>query len=219
MTICSRLAAARSAFFLLPVLLMTAACGGHSAVTVAGVGRIPGDWRQMATDDDRERLRNWRTAWLDGIDSARKAGHGAEIDAAGALFDPDNAIEGAVPPAGLYHCRAYKLGANGTAMADFVIHPEGECRVATSGRLSTIAKLNGQQRPSGVIFPDSPSRAIVLGTLMLGDETRMIGYGLDTKRDIIGFINHIAPKRWRLVLPSPHFESKIDVVDLVPVER
>ncbi|RYD50136.1 MAG: DUF4893 domain-containing protein, partial [Sphingomonadales bacterium] len=26
----------------------------------------------------------------------------------------------------------------------------------------------------------------------------------------------IGPRRWRLVLPSPHFESKLDIIDLVP---
>ncbi|MGJ3649000.1 DUF4893 domain-containing protein [Sphingomonas sp. GlSt437] len=200
-------------------LLLAVALGGCHARNprpVPGQTVAVANWRQMATDSDRERLREWRTAWVDGIDAARKAGNGAAIDAEGVLFDPDQAIEGAVPPAGSYRCRVFKLGANGTAMADFTAYPPVECRVEANGAVSSFYKMVGEERPAGVIFHDSVSRAIFLGTLMVGDETRMIDYGRDAKRDMIGFVQRIAPQRWRLVLPSPVFESKIDVIELVP---
>jgi hypothetical protein len=57
---------------------------------------------------------------------------------------------------------------------------------------------------------------VLLGTLVLGDEERAMQYGEDEMRDVAGFIERIGPNRWRLVMPSPHFESRLDVMDLVP---
>ena len=35
-------------------------------------------------------------------------------------------------------------------------------------------------------------------------------------RDVAGYVERIGPSRWRLVMPQPHFESKVDVMELVP---
>ena len=67
-----------------------------------------------------------------------------------------------------------------------------------------------------MLFPESDARAIFLGTLVLGDETAPLRYGQDSNRDMIGYVERIGEKRWRLVLPYPRFESLLDVVDLTP---
>ena len=59
-------------------------------------------------------------------------------------------------------------------------------------------------------------RQVFLGTLVLGDEQRAIPYGADTDRDLAGFIERMGPRKYRLILPYPRFESLIDVVELVP---
>ncbi|HEU4704481.1 MAG TPA: DUF4893 domain-containing protein, partial [Sphingomicrobium sp.] len=41
-------------------------------------------------------------------------------------------------------------------------------------------------------------------------------YGRDKERDVAGFVERIGPDRWRLLMPRPHFESRIDVLELVP---
>ena len=61
-----------------------------------------------------------------------------------------------------------------------------------------------------------PLRQVFLGTLVLGDEARAMQYGRDTERDVAGFVERIGPSRWRLIMPRPHFESQIDVMELVP---
>ena len=55
-----------------------------------------------------------------------------------------------------------------------------------------------------------------LGTLVLGDETRAMQYGRDQDRDLAGWVERIGDNRWRLILPYPHFESTLDVIELVP---
>ncbi len=76
--------------------------------------------------------------------------------------------------------------------------------------------LEGAQRPRGLIFDDEAARGVFLGTLMLGDETRPLDYGRDAKRDMAGYVERIGDKRWRLVLPQPHFESLFDIIEVTP---
>ena len=79
-----------------------------------------------------------------------------------------------------------------------------------------FAKLTGSQRQVGLIFPGDAMRQVFLGTLVLGDEARAMQYGRDPERDVAGFVERIGPNRWRLIMPRPHFESQIDVMELVP---
>jgi hypothetical protein len=48
-------------------------------------------------------------------------------------------------------------------------------------------------------------RMIFLGTLQLGDERACLRYGHDRERDMIGLVERIARRRWRLVFPYPPF--------------
>src|SRR3954471_15481798 len=59
-------------------------------------------WRAIATDDDRERLRDWRDSFVAALDDARKGGNSADVDHEGPLLDPDAAAPNAVPPPGDY---------------------------------------------------------------------------------------------------------------------
>ena len=34
--------------------------------------------------------------------------------------------------------------------------------------------------------------------------------------DVAGYVERIGPNRWRLVMPAPAFESKLDVLELTP---
>jgi hypothetical protein len=173
------------------------------------------DWRAVATDADRERLRTWRQTWNAALARARTADAKA-VAAEEALFDPDRALPVAAIPPGVYRCRTYKLGGAGTAMRDFTAYPWFECRVEDEGDVDSLHKRTGSQRPTGLVFRDSPSRLIFLGTLVLGDETSPLRYGTDATRDMVGYVERIGPKRWRWVFPSPRFESLLDVIELVP---
>ncbi|RDE06508.1 DUF4893 domain-containing protein [Sphingomonas aracearum] len=174
------------------------------------------DWRRIATPADRFRLREWRTAWVTAFGRARQAGNGKAIAAQGVLFDPDQRLQGALPPAGDYRCRVFKVGANGTASGEFTAYPWFRCQVAREGAVQSLTKIGGSQRPVGLVFSDTPDRAIFLGTMMLGDETRPIDYGRDAGRDMIGAVERVGPSRWRVVLPYPRYESILDVMELVP---
>lgn len=200
--------------------LAIAACGGgrdRTEVRSAAARPAPAaaDWRVVATDADRDRIRRWRDAWMAALPAARRA-NPAEVTAQGALFDPDRALADPAPPPGRYRCRVFKLGAAGAGGLAYVAYPYFDCRVGDEGELLSLFKETGSQRPVGLLFPDSPTRRVFLGTLVLGDESRALDYGQDADRDMAGVIERVGDRRWRLTLPWPRFESQLDVVELVP---
>ena len=174
-------------------------------------------WRRIATIDDRERLRDWRTTFTTALDAARKAGHSADIDREGALLDPDAALSNGAIPNGMYRCRVIKLGAKAQGNLAYVSYPGFTCRVRPDHQLQRLGKLSGSQRYVGIVFPNDAVRQVFLGTLVLGDERRALQYGQDQDRDVAGYVERIGPARWRLIMPKPHFESQLDVMELVPI--
>jgi hypothetical protein len=208
----------RLAFPLLPALA-AAACAPQEAGPDAAVPVVTETWRSVATSADRERLREWRTAWLRGLEKARSAGHGPEIAAEGALLEPDAALPAAAPPAGDWRCRTIKVGGKSAGMLDYVAYPAFACRIAPAGEAEGVlsfVKLTGSQRPIGRLFPENDRRMIFLGTLQLGDEQAVLRYGHDPERAVAGLLERVGERRWRLVFPYPAFESVIDVLELTP---
>jgi len=203
-----------------PTLLLATLLLPACSVVHSSAGMVPEwnrDWHQVATEADRTRLRDWRKSFADALASARAAGHGAEIDRESALLDPDAALGGTPIPNGMYACRVIKLGAKSQGMLEYVSYPPFVCRVRQERDLQGFAKMTGSQRPVGLIFQGDAMRQVFLGTLALGDEREAMQYGQDKSRDIAGYIERIGPNRWRLIMPAPAFESKLDVIELVPV--
>jgi len=172
-------------------------------------------WKDVVTADDRDRLRNWRTTFVAAVNATR-ATHASEVAHEGVLLDPDAALPGAALPDGMFRCRVIKLGAKQPGNLDFVTYSPFTCRVHPDHGLKRLNELSGSQRYVGLIFPNDTMREIFLGTLVLGDEKRALQYGQDQTRDIAGYVERIGPNRWRLVMPRPHFESQLDVMELVP---
>lgn len=173
-------------------------------------------YKEAISENDRVRLRDWRKSFVEALAAARKAGHGADIGREGALLDPDAALANPAIPDGSYRCRVIKLGAQAGGMLDYVSYPGFTCQVRAQRTLQRLTKLSGSQRYVGLIFPDDAIRKVFIGTLVLGDERRAMQYGEDRQRDVAGYIERIGPSRWRLVMPKPHFESQLDVMELVP---
>jgi hypothetical protein len=207
----------RLAFSLLALALACSSC----SVIEQPSGMIPRwttEWKDVVTADDRERLREWRTTFVEALKAANKA-HSAEIAKEGALLDPDSALPGPSMPDGMYRCRVIKVGAKQPGNLDYVAYQPFTCQVRADKDLHRLNKLTGSQRYVGLIFPEDKMREVFLGTLVLGDERRALQYGQDDTRDIAGFVERIGPSRWRLIMPKPHFESQLDVMELVPLSN
>lgn len=200
---------------LIAALALLGGCAQHVAAPPIAAGAP--DWRRVATTDDRTRLREWRTAFMSGLSEARAGGHAADVAREVALLEPDVGRP-ARPPAGDYRCRVIKLGSKGGGTLPYVAYPPFMCRVDDEGGMASFKKLTGSQRPVGVILGDA-QRMVFLGTLVLGDEKRALDYGRDRDRDLIGAVEALPDGRWRLLLPYPHYESLIDVIELIPAGR
>jgi hypothetical protein len=196
--------------------LALAGCGRGTEAEPQFAQAGPPDWRSIATEHDRDRLRDWRSTWVEGLRKARAAGFGPTIAREGLLLDPDAAIEWRDIPDGDYRCRTIKVGAQREGLLDYVAYPTFNCHVRREDGLVGFAKLSGSQRPIGHLLPAAGNRMIFLGTLQLGDETRALEYGRDRERDMAGIAERIGERRWRIVFPKPHFESMTDILELVP---
>lgn len=183
---------------------------------VSVLPHVDDQWRILATDDDRERLRDWRDSFVEALDAAKKAGRQADLAREGALLDPDAALPDAVPPPGDYRCRWVKLGGEDARQPAYLSYAVEPCRIGPAGKAMTFELLAGPQRAVGRILPETHNRMVFLGTLQIGDERGTIRYGDDKQRDMAGFVERIGERRWRIVLPAPHFESLLDVMELVP---
>lgn len=200
---------------LLVIALATAAC----EVIEQPSGLIPqwtSAYRQVISEQDKVRLRDWRKTFVDALAAARKAGYGAEIDREGALLDPDAALDRPGIPNGMYRCRVIKLGAKDPGNLDFVSYAGFTCRVRPDHSMQRLSKISGSQRYVGILFPDDAIHQVFLGSLVLADERRALQYRQDDARDVAAYLERIGPNRWRLVMPQPHFESRLDVMELVP---
>lgn len=209
-----------SRFALLNLMLLLGGCSTvHRTLDREGelIDSPARDWRQVATRRDLDRLQNWRGIFVAALADARRSGAGARIDAEGALLQPDAATVGPALPFGDYACRTIKLGAKTSGTPSFTAYPMMRCHVRREAGLRELAMVGGPQRPVGLIFPADALRSIFLGTLTIGDEVRAMQYGGDPDRDMAGYIERIGPRRWRLILPQPTFQSKLDVIELVPV--
>ncbi|MET4896505.1 DUF4893 domain-containing protein [Sphingomonadaceae bacterium jetA1] len=205
-----------------------ALCTGWALMAAgAGAGVAPGmsgpaaarraepavDWRRVATEQDRVRLRGWRNAWMKGLEQARGGGFAKDIAALGNLGDADYSVAGPGLPDGDYRCRTIKMGTQGRATLTYVAYPFFRCRV--SGQGAQLVKLDGLQRLAGQLYPDTDARSIFLGTLILGDELGSYPYGRDRARDMAGVVERVDEKRWRIVFPYPAYESVVDILELV----
>jgi len=200
----------------LPLVMLLALAPFVGQAKTSQPKAVATDWRALATRDDLRRMRTWREAFVDGLAQAQGSGNMADIASEGPLLEPDSALDGAEIPPGNYRCRTFKLGAaDGRGLA-FVAYPSFDCRITLSGGATTLEKLTGSQRPFGRLYSGGTRRQIFLGTLVLGDETRPLGYGRDASRDMVGAVERVGPQRWRLVMPYPRFESTLDVMELVP---
>ena len=205
----------KRALALLAIVAATASCDALRQPARL-IPEMTTDWRRIASENDRARLRDWRSTFVDALASAQRSGHGREITLEGKLLEPDAALGGGPIPNGDYRCRVIKLGAKTQGMLDYVAYPAFSCRISAEDSVQRLEKLNGSQRYVGLIFPNDAIRQVFLGTLVLGDEARALQYGQDETRNVAGYVERVSPARWRLVLPQPHYESQIDVMELRP---
>jgi hypothetical protein len=191
--------------------------GAHPVVEVLPPPKSA-EWKRLATDADEDRIARLSSAWQQALAEAGK-GYSAEIKKEGVLLKPDAALPRPAPTPGSYFCRLIKLGQTSPKTKAFESFKPFFCYVEVEGRQLTIVKQTGTQRPAGRFWEDDdPNRLIFLGSLALGDEENPLAYGDDPKRNMAGVLERIGAFRWRLVIPWPQSDAKLEVFELTPVD-
>ena len=176
-------------------------------------------WKAIATAADEDRISRLGLAWQEALDEAKKSNPG-DVRAEGKLLLPRGGLPRPAPTPGSYNCRLIALGKATPKGKAFESFKPFFCYVlADDDGVLTIVKQTGSQRPAGRLWDDDdPRRLVFLGSLALGDEEQPLAYGDDPKRNMAGVFERIAPFRWRLVIPWPQNDAKLDVFELTPVD-
>lgn len=176
------------------------------------------DWREIASASDASALGRLDQAWRLARAEAEDRGFAEQVEALGPLVDPNAGQTGRLqPPPGTYRCRTVKLGARNPGGLAFVAYPFFRCTVelAPGGDL-VLTKATGSQRSRGLLYPDTNNRLVFIGAQAWGaDETGYPTYGETSERDQIGVFERIGGDRWRLVIPWPKQEAKLEILELV----
>jgi hypothetical protein len=175
-------------------------------------------WRKIATTDDVGRIERLPSAWSEALADARKGGFTRQLNAERDLLKPEAALPRASPPPGSYRCRVIKLGALKPRARAFTAHKPFFCHIGVSDDQLSITKQTGTQRPGGYLWDtEATSRMIFLGSMALGNEDNPLPYGQNSARDMAGIFERYGDYRYRLVVPWPRQDSKLDVFELIPL--
>lgn len=195
-----------------------AAPAADATTAPAGAQGETDDWRQVASAADASLLGRLDQAWRMARAEAEDAGFADEVERLGALVDPNAGLAGRLQPApGTYRCRTIKLGrrTEGQGLA-YVAYPYFRCTVElTPGGDLFLTKATGSQRTQGLLYPDTDRRLVYVGAQAWGDEAHFPRYGQTRERDQVGVFERIGDQRWRLVLPWPKQESKLELLEVV----
>ena len=176
------------------------------------------NWRQVVSAEDASNLSRLDQAWRLARAEADDKGFADEVAALGPLVDPAAAQSGRLQPApGTYRCRTIKLGTKGEVGLAYNAYPFFRCSVElTPGGDLILTKTTGSQRTRGLLYPDTDRRLVFVGAQAWGmDETGFPRYGQQPVRDQVGVLERIGPNRWRMVVPWPRVESKLEILELV----
>ncbi len=175
------------------------------------------DWRQVVSAEDAANLGRLDQAWRLGRAEAEDKGFAAQVEALGPLVDPMAGQSGRLQPApGAYRCRSIKLGSNGPGGLGYLEYPWFRCTVElTPGGDLILTKTTGSQRTRGLLYPDTERRLIFVGAAAWGaDETGYPAYGQIPLRDQVGVFERIGANRYRVVIPWPGTDSKLELLEL-----
>ena len=181
----------------------------------AGATQATDNWRKIASHRDEAKIANLADTWRKALGQARPADP-HQFLRLGRTLNRTAALPRPYPSPGNYRCRTIKLGTPSEGTPRLLVYDWFRCRVElTPGGDLILTKVNGSQRQRGSLYPHSSRALIFLGTLALSSSERSWSrYGSNPERDVAGVFERIGPNHYRLVIPEPEYESKLDILEL-----
>ena len=162
---------------------------------------------------DRDRLTQFDTNRMAAVADAMTATDKRDTAVLTAMLEgkPIPVVRGSLT--GAWTCRTAKLGGSDTLK--LVVYQTFKCVIRRESGALVLQKTTGSQRTKGVLYPapDKPDRLIFAGAGTVNDEPPL-SYGKIERQDEVGYLFQISPRRLRLELPRPQFESDFNIIEL-----
>lgn len=165
--------------------------------------------QKLMTPADKARLAAYGETRKTALAEAKAGGNAAEMQEVDALLAKPLLAFSGYDLTGQWQCRTIKLGGN----LPLVIYGWFKCKVSDDGSGWQLEKTTGSQRTKGRFYDDNEKRLIYLGSFYVdGDPIQKYGSGPES--DQVGYAFRTGDKHWRIELPAPAYESKLDILEL-----
>lgn len=168
-----------------------------------------GEIENLITDNDRQRLEKYDAVRAEAL----KEAHERPADDQTRMLDEVVAAEPkpwqGMDLTGEWRCRTIKTG----GLSQLIVYGWFKCRVTDDGSGWMLEKLTGSQRTKGRFYDDGEARMIYLGSYAVNDDP-FPAYGSGPQSDQAGYAYRLNDNWWRIELPSPYYESKLDILEL-----
>lgn len=175
----------------------------------ASQGLATGEIESLITKADKARLQNYDATRKGALDEAKAGGGTEDVKTLDAILARQPVSFSDFDMTGNWQCRTIKAG----GLSPLLVYGWFRCRVTDDGSGWMLEKLSGSQRTRGRFFTDSDTRLTYLGSGYIQDE-KPKPYGSGPESDQVGYTFRSGPKEWRIEFPSPHYESKLDILEL-----
>ncbi|HHZ07673.1 MAG TPA: DUF4893 domain-containing protein [Rhizobiales bacterium] len=163
---------------------------------------------KIMTPADKERLAKYGTVRAEAIAEARAGGAPADLAVLDAILVAPQIPFAGLDMTGNWQCRTTKVGGLGA----LVVYGWFKCKVSDDGSGWLLEKTSGSQRTKGRFYDDTERRLIYLGSFFVSGEAPK-PYGSGPESDQVGYAFRTAEGSWRIEMPSPYYESKLDIME------
>lgn len=163
---------------------------------------------KIMTAADKARLAAYGTVRAEAIAEARAGGAPADLAVLDAILVAPQIPFAGLDMAGTWQCRTTKVGGLGA----LVVYGWFKCKVGDDGSGWLLEKTSGSQRTKGRFYDDGERRLIYLGSFFVAGEAPK-PYGSGPGSDQVGYAFRTGERAWRIELPSPYYESKLDIME------
>lgn len=178
------------------------------ALAASVPARADGVFDKLITPADRIRLNNYGETRRLAIAEAKAGGSPEELRPFEAMLaKPLQSLSG-FDMVGDWQCRTTKVG----GLSPLIPYGWFRCRVTDDGSGWKLEKISGSQRTTGRFYDDGDKRLTYLGAQYVAGETPK-PYGSGPQTDQVGYVFRTGAREWRLELPAPYYESKLDILE------
>lgn len=184
--------------------LLLAACLALPALPALADGEV----LKLMTPADKARLDDYGMTKSVAVAEANSGGAPEDVATLETILEAPSLSFAGFDMTGSWQCRTTKVGGLGS----LVIYGWFKCKVTDDGSGWRLEKLTGSQRTVGRFFDDGDKRLIYLGSFYVAGN-KVLPYGSGPDSDQVGYAFRTGPASWRLELPAPRYESKLDIME------